>query len=220
MKRQIGMKRSFNYEDLASIVESASLSIDTCDDRSHHVRRHKRIRTEISTSSSFSSDEEVPTKLDKTVHHSNVRLISPTTSRDRVTITPDSSPSMQSMTNSTASSFSLSSQDCPATAALNQSLNSRRSSLSDWDSAFFPVEEGKEQSEDRWPTVADLSSTTSSLKDSPTRRIMVTSRRCSLRQDKLEADPEVGKLQTAFSLLSLPRRKESGKFSRLSSNRF
>jgi hypothetical protein len=220
MNRQLGLKRSFNYEDLASIVES-SLTLDQCDDHSHHTeeRRHKRIRTCGSSSSSFcSSNDEVSKKLDSTAHRSNTRLVSPTASR--VIITPDSSPSIQSMTDSHASSFSLSSE-CPATAALNRSLISQRSSLStDWDSVVYPLEEEKEECGDdlvAWPTIESLEPSPRSLDQFPVRRITLTSRTCSMRQDRLTED--VGKLQTAFSLLSLPKSKlESRKMSRLSSS--
>ncbi|KAL3765602.1 hypothetical protein ACHAWO_003894 [Cyclotella atomus] len=217
MRRQIGLKRSFNYEDLASIVESATTS--QSHDSSHHIekRRHKRIRTCSSMPPSFSEEELSSAELDG--HRSNARLISPTASRDRVTITPESSPSMQSMADSHASPFTLSS-DCPATAALNRSMQIQLSSNNDWDSAFFPLEEGKEEChEDAWP----VASSPTSLDMFPVRRVTLTSRTCSLRQDdKNEAKSDMGKLQTAFSLLSLPNRRKDGpkKMSRLASNRF
>lgn len=206
MKRRIGLKRSFNYEDLASIVQSAGASIDDQYEdgvsRNHiHARRHKRIRTEsldASTSSSIRSQEEA-------TKSSNRRLISPVTSQDRVTvITPDSSPSIPSMTDTAACSCSLS--DCPATAALNHSLiESQRSSITDWAPAFFPLDGGhKGQHVDKRPTDRHPSL------EFPPRRSL-TSRSCSLRKQQrqdhyLEVDAQVSKLQTAFSLLSLPRR--------------
>jgi hypothetical protein len=89
---------------------------------------------------------------------------------------------------------------------------SRQLSSNEWNySPFFALEEGKEQyshdDQDAWPVMA---SSPTSLDMFPVRRVTLTSRTCSLRQrqDKdHEAESEVGKLQTAFSLLSLPNRK-------------
>ena len=223
MKRQIGLKRSFNYEDLASIVESSLGADRQVDDQEHECLdekpRQKRMRTSIGP------DDRVSTNLDRRVHHSNARLISPSGSRDQVLITPDSSPSIKSINEShiSASTFSLSSDECPATAALNRSLLSQRSSLSsDWDTAVFPLEEEKEHHDDdcRWPTF-DAVPSPRSLDQFSVRRVTLTSRTCSVRQakDSKQLDPEVGKLQTAFSLLTLPRSKlKPNKTSRLSSS--
>jgi hypothetical protein len=222
MKRQIGLKRSFNYEDLASIVESSLGADCRVDDQEHgcldEKPQQKRMRTSVGP------DDRVSTNLDRRrVHHSNARLVSPSNSRDRVLITPDSSPSIKSVNESHTSTFSLSNDECPATTALNRSLLSQRSSLlSDWDTAVFPLEEEKEHHDDdcRWPTF-DVVPSPRSLDQFSVRRVTLTSRTCSMMQakDSKQLDHEVGKLQTAFSLLTLPRSKlEPKRKSRLSLN--
>lgn len=222
MKRQNGMKRSFNYEDLASIVDW-SLTID--DDHTCNFgkrRRHKRIRTCSSSKSSSSfSEDKVSDNLDKAGYPSNTHLIPFPVSRERVTITPDSSPTIQSMTESHTSSFSLN-EEHPATAALNRSVISQRSSPSiDWDSSNFPLEGDKVQcgyDDCIWPTIDSCTSSPRSLEQFPARRDTVTLRTCSMRQDHRQTDDTaVGELQTAFTLLSLPSHKLEPKKSKLSS---
>eukprot|EP00956_Cyclotella_meneghiniana_P010108 scaffold13953_cov58-Cyclotella_meneghiniana.AAC.1 len=213
MKRQIGLKRSFNCEDLSSIVETGlSIEHPTADNPHRYTenRRHKRIRT-LCTSSLINP---VSTKLSSPT---SVHFISPSASKDRVTITPDSSPSIQSLaTSETPTSLILPTEfECPATVALNCSLlNLKSSILTDWDASTFPVGEGKEQcyhEHEAWPSFESGMSSPRSLDlfpELPVRRVTLTSRTCSVRNDvKLESDYEVGKLQTAFSLLSLPPRK-------------
>ena len=209
MKRQIGLKRSFNYEDLASIVEC---SLDADRQIDEEKPRQKRMRTSTFPSSMIGSDDRVSANLDRIEHHSSTHLISLSSSRDRVVITPNSSPSIKSLNESRmahTSTFSLTLDECPATAALNRSLLSQRSSLStEWDSAVFPLEEEKKHDDCdyRWPTFNAVPSPPS-LDRFPVRRVTVTSRTYALRrvQDNRRFDPDVGKLQTAFSLLSLPR---------------
>jgi hypothetical protein len=78
------------------------------------------------------------------------------------------------------------------------------------DSPFFALQEGKEQcSHDDQDDRPVMASSPTSLDMFPVRRVTLTSRTCSLRKrqedNDHEAESEVGKLQTAFSLLSLPK---------------
>lgn len=214
MKRQIGLKRSFNCEDLSSIVKTGFSTDHPTADNTHRYtenRRHKRIRT----SGASSLSNPVSTKLSGLT---SVHYISPTASRDQVTITPVSSPSIQSLaTSESPTSLLLPAEfECPATVALNRSLLSLKPSIStDWDSTVFPFGGEKEQCHHAYEAWSSFESGTESSRRSldlfnklPLRRVNVTSRTCSLIEDeKLQKDSEVGKLQTAFSLLSLPPRK-------------
>ncbi|KAL3784061.1 hypothetical protein HJC23_013276 [Cyclotella cryptica] len=217
MKRPLGLKRSFNYEDLASIVHS---SLPT--------KRAKRLRTHCSSESSATcslvdGDDVARENFDSHKRfYSTARLISPTSSTNHVTITPDSSPTVPFMvTERHTSNFSLATDnfECPATAALNRVLAQRTSSSStDWDSAVFPLQEGEQKSKcncTAWPAMVGQ------YPSPRARHISITPRTCSARTDDqesnhVEADADVRKLQTAFSLLSFPHYKLEPKKSRLS----
>lgn len=209
MKRPLGLKRSFNYEDLSSIVHSSIPATSA-----------KRLRPHFSsefsaTCSAADRDDVAREKFDlHEVFHSTARLISPTNSTNLVAITPDSSPCVPSIiTECHTSNFSLSTDhfECPATAALNRVLAQRSSSCSaDWGSRVFPLEEHERKRTcdcTTWPAMVGP--------------ISIIPRICSLRTEGQESsdgevDSDVKKLQTAFSLLSLPHYKLEPKKSRLS----
>ncbi|KAL7485710.1 hypothetical protein ACHAW6_011304 [Cyclotella cf. meneghiniana] len=212
MKRPLGLKRSFNYEDLASIVPSSPPAAPAKRQRTH-------CSSELSATCSVVDRDDVDSHK---VFYSTARLISPTNSTNHVTITPDSSPSTPSMvTECQTSNFSLSTDtfDCPATAALNRVLAQRSGSFStDWGSRVCPLQEGTR-------SICDCTVWPSTVGPCPSHRaqpISITPRTCPARaggQDSnhVEADPEVRRLQAAFSLLSFPHYKlEPKKRSRLS----
>jgi hypothetical protein len=201
MKRQLGLKRSFNCEDLASIVhESMTTGHSSCND-SFHKRSAKRLRRQ-SPCNAITDDASTHSPRHSFGHG---RFISPTTSQDRVAVTPDASPSIPSMS---CSKFSLSNElECPATAALNRALLGHSSSSVDC-SGVFPFDEEKVDDDASWPSFERYETTSPRAVDqffSRPRRIS-NARRCSLREEKSD-DAEVGKLQTAFSLLSFPQYK-------------
>lgn len=172
MQRKLGMKRSFNFEDLSSIINSPMPAPveDAEDESSYSGKRSKRLRVVSYDSSlgsaccccegrndafpskvlpSFSSDDS----LGQATPHSVARLNIPATTHHTV-VTPEltSSAPPSSDASSSAPSFPLlpaRDASCPATAALDRFMLKQKISSSDsdqCDGALYPLCDDDESS--------------------------------------------------------------------------